>query len=185
MRREKLIIRKETLTAVYDSIQTNIPNTKTTVIVRKDSIKYDEPFTIFFQNINREIIRKMRPATAKMLLVMMSEVDYDNIINYDITSIQEISGYKLTQAKKVISDLKKIGILYPINDKNDKRRKNYLLHPQQSWKGYPENRKKELEKFCDNLLVEGKRKKNSQLMTAKGKIFKEGKSNNELVSNEQ
>jgi DNA-binding MarR family transcriptional regulator len=91
---------------------------------------------MFYQAVNLELVKILKPNGCKVLLYLMSKTNYDNYVGVNQETIQEELGYK--QPKSVveaIKELKQYNIIVSMPDLIDKRRNVYFINPYQSWKG--------------------------------------------------
>jgi DNA-binding MarR family transcriptional regulator len=132
---EKEIISKSEMMVIKNAITNEMETAKVTVIVSKNKPKYKELFTIFFQAVNLEIVKRIKPITSKVLFYLCCKVNYDNFISIDQSEICETLHYGRTQIYLAIKELEDLGIIFITKHGNDGRCNVIHLHPLQSWKG--------------------------------------------------
>ena len=105
------------------------------IYVKKKAPKQSN-YIMFYQAVNLELVKILKPNGCKVLLYLMSKTNYDNYVGVNQETIQEELGYK--QPKSVveaIKELKQYNIIVSMPDLIDKRRNVYFINPYQSWKG--------------------------------------------------
>lgn len=111
------------------------------VFVKAKSTKTSN-FVMFYQQVNFELIKFLKPNTCKLLLYFMAKCKYDNLIETHQLTIMEDVGYtSLDSVQKGLKELKQLNIILSVKDAQDRRRNVYFLNPFQSWKGEAANRK--------------------------------------------
>ena len=109
--------------------------TSVSVFVKK-KIPVQSAYTMFYQNINLELVKHLKPNSCKVLMYMMAKTGYDNFVGVNQETIQEELDYTSIRSVQVaISELKKMNIIIATKDLADKRRNIYFINPLQSWKG--------------------------------------------------
>ena len=109
--------------------------TSVSVYVKK-KIPIQSTYTMFYQNINLELVKHLKPNSCKVLMYMMAKTGYDNMLGVNQETIMEELDYKsIRSVKSAIGELKKMNILVSTPDLADKRRNVYFINPLQSWKG--------------------------------------------------
>jgi hypothetical protein len=110
------------------------------VYVKKKTPKQSN-YVMFYQAVNLELVKILKPNACKVLLYLMSKTGYDNYIGVNQETIQEELDYKsIDSVKKAIKELKFYNIIISMPDLVDKRRNVYFINPYQSWKGKVANR---------------------------------------------
>lgn len=110
-------------------------NVDVSIYVKKASPK-QSTYVMFYQQVNYELVKILKPNACKVLLYLMSRTSYDNYVGVNQETIQEELDYK--QRKSVIDAIKELkgyNIILSIPDVVDKRRNVYFINPYQSWKG--------------------------------------------------
>lgn len=138
----KQIIKKEEMVAIRNAITNEVENAKVTMIITKDLPKYKEPFTIFFQATNYALIREIKPITAKLLLYLISVVEYENQINKTIDELAEYLNYTRRNVEIGIKQLCDLNVIKKVKHPQDKRSFLMFINPYQSWKGKKKGRDK-------------------------------------------
>jgi predicted transcriptional regulator len=144
MRKRNEIITKTEMVATVNAVTKELETRKVTMIVEKDVPKFkNEPFTIVFQAVNSLLVRDMPLADCKVLLYLISKVQYGNIIDRTIKEIAEDLGYKDIQwIQKSIKRLEDRNVILKSKHPYDKRRYVYMINPKHSWKGTVKDRNK-------------------------------------------
>ena len=93
-------------------------------------------FVMFYQTVNLELVKVLKPNACKVLLYLMSKTEYDNYVGVNQETIQEELNYSSkTTVVNAINELKSYNIILSTPDLVDKRRNVYFINPYQSWKG--------------------------------------------------
>ena len=110
--------------------------TQVSIHVKKKIPRQSSTYTMFYQNINLELVKHLKPNSCKVLMYMMAKTGYDNFVGVNQETIQEELDYTSIRSVQVaISELKKMNIIIATKDLADKRRNIYFINPLQSWKG--------------------------------------------------
>jgi hypothetical protein len=105
------------------------------VYVKKKTPKQSN-YVMFYQAVNLELVKILKPNACKVLLYLMSKTEYDNYIGVNQETIQEDLDYKSKDSIiNAIKELKSYNIIISMPDIVDKRRNVYFINPYQSWKG--------------------------------------------------
>lgn len=105
------------------------------VFVKKKTPKQSN-YVMFYQTVNLELVKILKPNACKVLLYLMSKTEYDNYVGVNQATIQEELDYKsVDSVKTAIKELKSYNIVISMPDLADKRRNVYFINPCQSWKG--------------------------------------------------
>jgi len=105
------------------------------VYVKKKTPKQSN-YVMFYQAVNLELVKILKPNACKVLLYLMSKTEYDNYIGVNQQTIQEELDYKSKDSVvNAIKELKSYNIIISMPDVVDKRRNVYFINPYQSWKG--------------------------------------------------
>lgn len=105
------------------------------VYVKKKAPKQSN-YVMFYQAVNLELVKILKPNACKVLLYLMSKTGYDNYVGVNQETIQEELDYKSKDSViKAIKELKAYNIIISMPDLVDKRRNVYFINPYQSWKG--------------------------------------------------
>ena len=105
------------------------------VYVKKKTPKQSN-YVMFYQAVNLELVKILKPNACKVLLYLMSKTQYDNYIGVNQETIQEELGYKSKDSIiNAVKELKSYNIIISMPDLVDKRRNVYFINPYQSWKG--------------------------------------------------
>lgn len=111
-------------------------DTSVSVYIKSKKIPKQSTYIMFYQAINLELVKILSNAGCKVLMYLMSKLQYDNYIGVDQITIMEDLGYK--RPKSIgdgIKELVKYNIVLILPDLTDKRRNVYYINPYQSWKG--------------------------------------------------
>jgi hypothetical protein len=154
MGKRKEIITQTEMVATINAVTEELETRKVTMIVQKDVPKYkNEPFTIVFQAVNSLLVKDMPLADCKVLLYLISKVQYGNIIDRTIKEIAEDLGYKDSNwVQKSLKRMEEQKIILKSTHPHDKRRFVYMLNPKHSWKGTVKDRQKTIGFFNPKQL---------------------------------
>lgn len=142
----KQIIKKEEMIAVRNAVTNELETAKVTMIVARDLPKYKEAFTIFFQATNYALIREIKPITAKLLLCLISIVEYENKINKTTDELAEYLHYSKRNVEIGLKQLEELNVIKKIRHPQDKRSYLMFLNPYTTWKGKKKGRDKVISK---------------------------------------
>jgi len=118
------------------SIQDEFEGDVDVSIYVKKKVPKQSNYVMFYQGVNLELVKTLKPNGCKVLLYLMSKTNYDNYVGVNQETIQEECGYKsIDSVKKGIKELKFYNIIISMPDLVDKRRNVYFINPYQSWKG--------------------------------------------------
>lgn len=155
MTKRKEVISRSEMVAIQNTITQEMEFAKVSVIVEKDVPKYkNEPFTILFQIANSLIIGDMPLIDCKLVLYLMANSQYGNIIDKTLKEMASDLKFKdsnyIQKSLKRLEDLK---IVLRSKHPSDNRRFVYMLNPKQSWKGSVKDRVKSLSSLDKNQLI--------------------------------
>ena len=121
---------------IVKDLQDNLGEDTSVSVYVKKSIPKQSNYTMFYQDVNLELVKLLKPNACKLLLFLMSKTQYDNYVGVNQKTIMEELGYKTL--KCVVDGLKELmgyNIVLVLTDIDDGRRNLYYLNPMQSWKG--------------------------------------------------
>jgi DNA-binding MarR family transcriptional regulator len=102
----------------------------------KKKVPKQSNYVMFYQAVNLELVKILKPNACKVLLYLMSKTQYDNYVGVNQETIQEELDYSSkTTVVNAINELKSYNIIISLPDLIDKRRNVYFINPYQSWKG--------------------------------------------------
>ena len=114
---------------------TEMPETKVSIITGRYYPKNIPDFVMLFQAVTEKIISELSPASAKILLYMLSKLRYSNHIGINQTTIAEETHLSERSVSRSVKELKDLKILIAYKDEQDKRRDVYIINPYTAWKG--------------------------------------------------
>lgn len=121
---------------IANSIQDNFDSDVSVSVYVKKKIPKQSTYVMFYQEVNLELVKILKPNACKVLLYLMSKTRYDNYVGVNQETIQEELGYKAPKSVvDAIKELKLYNIVISMPDIVDKRRNVYYINPYQSWKG--------------------------------------------------
>lgn len=121
---------------IVEDLQDNLGEDISVSVYVKKNIPKGSGFTMFYQDVNLELVKLLKPNACKLLLYMMSKTKYDNYIGVNQDTMREDLEYKTK--KSIVDGIKELmgyNIVLVLEDVDDKRRNVYYLNPMQSWKG--------------------------------------------------
>jgi len=127
----------------------NDKNVDVFVIPKKKYPKTPD-FVYLFQAVNMAISKTLTPAACKLLLYMISKLQYGNHVGVNIKTMMEDLELCEKTVITATNQLKQLNIILPYKDPSDKRRNVYMFHPLQSWRGSFKERFKVLKKLNNN-----------------------------------
>lgn len=151
---KKNLLERHEMIAIQDSITGQMVGAKVSVIVKKDTPKYNEKFTMLFQAVNLTMIRNMKPVTSKLLLYLCASCEYGNLITQGMDEISTYLQYTRRNIELAMKELEGLNIIIKHKNPNDKRMNFVYLNPLQSWKGNYQERGKLIETFKDANQLE-------------------------------
>mgnify|MGYP006879113356 CR=1 FL=1 len=136
---EQVKLSKHKKIEIAEGIQDNLDrfggDVSVSVFVKKKAPKQSN-YVMFYQAVNLELVKILKPNACKLLLYLMSKAQYDNYVGINQETMQEDLGYKtLKSIVDAIKELQSYNIVISIPDLADKRRNVYFINPCQSWKG--------------------------------------------------
>ena len=150
---KKEVITKNEMISVRNAITNEMETAKLTMIVQRDTPKYKgEPFTMMFQAVNKAVARNVKPATAKLLLYLCSEVAYGNIVSKGIPEMAKDLGYSDRQVHRAMVELEELKVVIKSKNPSDNRLTMYHINPHHSWKGTVRDRSKQISIVPKNQL---------------------------------
>lgn len=121
---------------IANGIQDNFDGDVSVSIYVKKKVPKQANYVMFYQAVNLELVKILKPNACKVLLYLMSKTQYDNYVGVNQETIQEELDYNSkTSVVNAINELKQLNIIISIPDVQDKRRNVYFINPYQSWKG--------------------------------------------------
>lgn len=145
-------ISKSQMVAIRNAVTDEIETAKVTVNIQRDPLRYKENFTVLFQAVNVAIAKNIKPVTAKLLLFLVSVMDYQNRLDWSVQELSKELGYTDRNVYTALNELEKFKIILRIENPKDKRRNLITINPLQSWKG----KVKERNSFMSSLTQEDK-----------------------------
>jgi len=140
--KKEVITRKE-IYAIRDAVTGAIEGTtQVTVRVEKKRPFRYEDFTMLFHAVNIVLLKKITPAATKLLLYLMVNMGYGNVVNRTIKQLMDELGYGRTQMWKALKELEEERVIIKEAWEGDMRESLIYLNPEQSWRGFPQDRQK-------------------------------------------
>lgn len=101
---------------------------------------------------NYTLLRQIKPITSKLLLYLISVVEYENRIYQSKQEIAEYLGYTIRNVEIGLKQLTELNIIQKTPHPQDKRSFLLFLNPYQSWKGKKKSRDQYIAKNQTELL---------------------------------
>ena len=121
----------------------------------KRAVPKQSTYVMFYQEVNLELVKLLKPNACKVLLYLMSKTQYDNYVGVNQETIQEDLDYKSKDSIiQAIKELKKYNIILSLPDLQDRRRNVYYINPYQSWKGKVAKRIEQVKKAHDRIGIQ-------------------------------
>jgi len=141
---------------LVQSIQDQFPDEQLQVSVSmKRAIPKQSTYVMFYQQVNLELVKLLKPNACKVLFYLMAKTQYDNYVGVNQETIQEDLEYKSKDSIiNAINQLKEYNIVITLPDLADKRRNVYFINPLQSWKGKVASRIAMVKKAHDKLGIQ-------------------------------
>lgn len=136
MSKKELKLDKFQAEKIANSIQDQFDGDVDISIYLKKKAPKQSNYVMFYQSVNLELVKILKPNACKVLLYLMSKTGYDNYVGVNQETIQEELDYSSkTSVVNAINELKSYNIILSMPDLVDKRRNIYFINPYQSWKG--------------------------------------------------
>jgi hypothetical protein len=121
---------------IVNSMQDHFDGDVSVSVYVKKKVPKQSNYVMFYQAVNLELVKILKPNACKVLLYLMSKTGYDNYVGVNQETIQEELDYSSkTSVVNAINELKSYNIIISMPDLIDKRRNVYFINPYQSWKG--------------------------------------------------
>lgn len=136
---------KEKMEKIVKAVNENMGgNNAITIINNRNYPKGVPDWIMLFQAVGRDLAKKLTPSGCKVLLYMISLMEYSNHIGCDQSTIAEDLEMSLRSANGAISELKAMGVVISYKDPQDRKRNVYMINPIHAWKGKMVKRQKVL-----------------------------------------
>lgn len=128
-----------------------IENIQVNVNIAKQRIKL-EPNVMVFQAFAYLAATKLKDASNRVLMLLLSKSGYENFVSMDVVTIAEELNYTERSVISALNELTTNNIVIKTRHPSDKRRHDYFINPIAAWKGNSFTRKKMLESHNPNQL---------------------------------
>ncbi len=136
-------ILKEKTENVAESIRENFGQESAITIINGRKFPKGVPEFIFlFQVIGKELAKKLKPSACKVLLYMVSSMEYTNHVGCDQNTLAEELDLSVRSVSGAIKELKEMAIIISYKDPQDRKRNVYMVNPHSAWKGKITKRQK-------------------------------------------
>jgi DNA-binding MarR family transcriptional regulator len=147
---------KENLNKIARSVNENMPGINAiTIITGRKFPKGVPDWVMMFQVVSKDLSKKLTPAGCKVLLYMISLMQYSNHIGVNQNTMAEDLEMSLRSVNGAVKELKEMGVVLSYKDPQDKTRNVYMINPHSAWKGKAQKRQnvlKAMDKNQTNLL---------------------------------
>ena len=145
---------KEKAESVASSIRDNYGDEVKISVINSRHFPKDVPdFVFLFQKVGLDVSKKLTPASCKVLLYMISSMQYSTHIGCDQKTLAEQLDLSLRSVSGAIKELKEMNIILSYPDPQDRKRNVYMINPHSAWKGSIHKRKKYI-KTIDQAQLE-------------------------------
>jgi predicted transcriptional regulator len=146
-------ILKEKTENVATSIRENFgEGSAITVINGRKFPKGVPEFVFMFQLIGKELAKKLTPSACKVLLYMVSLMEYSNHVGCNQTTLAEDLELSLRSVSRAIKELKDMAVILDYKDPQDRTRNVYMVNPHSAWKGKISKRQKFIKEQDKNQI---------------------------------
>lgn len=134
---------KEKTENVATSIRDNFGEGSAITIINGRKFPKGIPdFVFLFQIIGKELAKKLTPSACKVLLYMVSAMEYSNHVGCNQSSLAEDLDLSIRSVNGAIKELKDMSVILIYKDPQDKKRNVYMVNPHSAWKGKISKRQK-------------------------------------------
>jgi DNA-binding MarR family transcriptional regulator len=134
---------KEKFQKIVKSVQENLGTESAVTIINSRKYPKGVPeWVMMFQVISRELSKKLTPSGCKVLLYMISLMEYSNHIGCNQSTIAEDLEMSERSVNRAVSELKLMGVIISYQDPQDRTRNVYMINPHNAWKGKITKRQK-------------------------------------------
>lgn len=142
---------KKNLENIAIAINENMPGSNAiTVITGRNYPKGVPEWTMMFQEVGRDLAKRLTPTACKVLLYMISLMEYSNHIGCDQKTLSEDLEVSLRSVSGAIAELKEMKVVLSYKDPQDRKRNVYMINPVHAWKGKMHKRQKALKLMDKN-----------------------------------
>lgn len=135
--------------SVSDDLE--IEKSKVSVIVQRDRIKLS-PMVMVFQTFAYLAATKLKPATNRLIMLLLSKSYYENYVGMDVKTICEELGITRQSVVSSINELVDNNIVIKLKHPTDNRRHDYFINPLAMWKGNGYTRAQAIKKIDKKQL---------------------------------
>ena len=136
-------ITKEKITKISNDVSGNLDNDyQVNVSLVRRKIVVEDYVMLFQKAVLMMLDGGVSKNGLKIFVYMLGKLQYSNHIGVDQQTIADDNKMSLVYVKKTIAELKKVNVILPYKDIQDRRRSVYVINPIVAWKGKVVNRKK-------------------------------------------
>lgn len=136
---------------VAESVKENFgAESAITIINGRKFPKGTPDFVFLFQIVSKELSKKLTPSACKVLLYMISLMEYSNHIGCDQTTLAEELELSLRSVNGAVKELKDMAVIMQYKDPQCRKRNVYIVNPHSAWKGHIRKRVKFLKEQNKN-----------------------------------
>lgn len=134
---------KEKTEKIAQSVRDNFGNESAITIINGRKFPKGVPeFYFVFQQVAKNLAKKLSPSGCKVMLYMMSLMEYSNHIGCDQKTIAEELELSIRSVNGAVKELKEMAVIINYKDPQDRKRNVYMINPHSAWKGKISNRQK-------------------------------------------
>ena len=138
---------------VVTSIKENFGSESAITVINGRKFPKGTPdFVFLFQRVGKELSKKLTPSACKVLLYMITLMEYSNHIGCDQATLAEELDLSLRSVNGAIKELKDMAVIINYKDPQDRKRNVYMINPHSAWKGTIAKRNKFIKETDRNQL---------------------------------
>jgi predicted transcriptional regulator len=92
-------------------------------------------FVFLFQSIGKDLAKKLTPSACKVLLYMVSLMEYSNHVGCNQGTLAEELELSVRSVNGAIKELRDMAVIISYKDPQDRKRNVYMVNPHSAWKG--------------------------------------------------
>lgn len=129
----KLEVNKAKSERIIQGLQDEFEQDISVSIFVKKKIPKQSDFTMLYKEVTLELVKILKPNACKILLYLISKLQYDNYVGVNQETIMEDLGYRSKKTNvQGIKELVELNVVITLPDLSDKGRNVYYINPYQS-----------------------------------------------------
>ena len=129
----KLEVNKAKSERIIQGLQDEFEQDISVSIFVKKKIPKQSDFTMLYKEVTLELFKILKPNACKILLYLISKLQYDNYVGVNQETIMEDLGYRSKKTNvQGIKELVELNVVITLPDLSDKGRNVYYINPYQS-----------------------------------------------------